>query len=54
VFVPEGVKPTDSVPVLAWWYGGAYVIGEKSLSGSPGALLENTAEPMIVVAANYR
>ena len=46
-------------PVLVWIYGGGYVTGDKTASGSPAGLLQTsytTASPngVVYVAMNYR
>jgi carboxylesterase type B len=49
-------------PVLVWLYGGAYIVGEKSLFGNPAGLLLRSglnsiamASPEVIfVALNYR
>jgi carboxylesterase type B len=54
-------KPTGKkrgAPVLVWIYGGGYVGGYKTSSGSPASLIarsqENGKEGVVYVALNYR
>lgn len=57
VYVPEGVRPGDDVPVLHNFYGGAYSFGNKEMFFNPMGLFdlmhkENGGK--FVVANNYR
>ncbi|CAG9988634.1 unnamed protein product [Clonostachys byssicola] len=58
VYVPQGVKPGDNVPVLHFFYGSAYSFGSKEFLFSPMGLFENMFEQhkgrFIFVANNYR
>lgn len=65
VFVPEnifkkaGECDNRGAPVLVWIYGGGYVEGDKTASGSPSGLLARSEESpssggLIYVAMNYR
>ncbi|KAL7815507.1 alpha/beta-hydrolase [Trichoderma gracile] len=54
----RGPKPTKGAPVLVWIYGGGYVIGDKSMFGTPSELMaasrSNGQDGAIWVAMNYR
>jgi carboxylesterase type B len=65
VFVPENIfNKADGcdkagAPVLVWIFGGGYVDGDKTASGSPSGLLARSEQPpnsggVIYVAMNYR
>lgn len=61
VIVPKSIYDTcgeSSAPVVVWIYGGGYVAGSKTGSGSPATLIsraqENGDEGVIYVALNYR
>jgi carboxylesterase type B len=57
VWVPEGTKKGDNVPVLHWLYGSAYAFGSKDWSGSGMGIydvLKNPEEKFIYVSSNYR
>jgi hypothetical protein len=58
VYVPEGVKPGDDVPVFHWFHGSAYAFGSKDIWTSPMGLFEQMHElhagKFIFVANNYR
>lgn len=62
IYVPRSVLDGGSqVPVVVWFYGGAYVFGSKhqfDISKIPlysgKGLLNVTADPLIFVAGNYR
>lgn len=58
VYVPEGVKPGDNVPVLHFFYGSAYAFGSKEISFNPLGLFDHMFEEhggkFIFVANNYR
>ncbi|EHK46756.1 uncharacterized protein TrAtP1_005268 [Trichoderma atroviride] len=54
----KGVKPTKGAPVLVWIYGGGYVLGDKTMFGTPNDLMAATqtkgSDGAIWVAMNYR
>ncbi|KAL6894883.1 alpha/beta-hydrolase [Trichoderma evansii] len=54
----NGVKPSKGAPVLVWIFGGGYVIGDKTMFGSPNDLMAAThtkgSDGAIWVAMNYR
>ncbi|EGR50072.1 uncharacterized protein TRIREDRAFT_105247 [Trichoderma reesei QM6a] len=54
----RGLKQTKGAPVLVWIYGGGYVIGDKSMFGTPSELMAasqaNGQDGAIWVAMNYR
>lgn len=58
VYVPEGVKPGDQVPVLQYFFGSAYAFGSKDIFFSPMGLFDHMhAQHMgkfIFVVNNYR
>lgn len=58
VYVPEGVRSEDNVPVLQNFYGSAYAFGSKDMFFSPMGLFdlmhEQNKGKFIVVANNYR
>lgn len=56
VYVPEGVKPGDHVPVLHWFFGSAYAFGDKDVLFSPMGLFDGNKiqNDFIFVASNYR
>lgn len=56
VWVPEGVKPGDKLPVLHWVFGSGYAFASKDLSFSPIGLFDRMADnqKFIYVANNYR
>lgn len=58
VYVPDGVKPGDNVPVLHNFYGSAYAFGSKDIMFSAMGLFdrmfEDHAGKFIFVANNYR
>jgi carboxylesterase type B len=58
VYVPDGVRPGDDVPVLHFFYGSAYTFGSKEFLFSPMGLFEHMFEQhrgkFIFVANNYR
>jgi carboxylesterase type B len=43
-----------TVPVLVWIYGGGYIRGSKTITGSPDGLVARAKGGMIYVAMNYR
>ncbi|CAG8894359.1 unnamed protein product [Penicillium egyptiacum] len=43
-----------AVPVLVWIYGGGYISGSKTITGSPDGLIARAKGGMIYVAMNYR
>ncbi|UKZ52962.1 hypothetical protein TrVGV298_006748 [Trichoderma virens] len=51
-------KATKGVPVLVWIYGGGYVLGDKTMFGTPDDLMAATqtkgSDGAIWVAMNYR
>ncbi|KAE9363855.1 alpha/beta-hydrolase [Stipitochalara longipes BDJ] len=60
VVVPESIftKKSSPAPVLVWLYGGGYVSGDKTSSGSPATLIsrsfDNGNKGLVFVAINYR
>jgi hypothetical protein len=56
VWVPEGVKPGDNVPVIHWYFGSAYAFGSKDVSFNPIGLFDHADEDQkfIFVTNNYR
>ncbi|KAJ5104178.1 hypothetical protein N7532_004707 [Penicillium argentinense] len=57
VWVPEGVKAGDNVPVLYWMYGSAYAFGSKDLLVDGMGLMDLIRQPQerfIYVSGNYR
>jgi hypothetical protein len=56
VYVPDNVKPDDSVPVLQWFTGSAFAFGSKEMFLSPLGLFDAMDEEskFILVANNYR
>ncbi|KAE8151623.1 Alpha/Beta hydrolase protein [Aspergillus avenaceus] len=56
VWVPEGVKAGDKVPVLHWLHGSAWAFGSKDLFGDGFGLFDAMDEEgrFIFVASNYR
>ncbi|KAH9984344.1 Alpha/Beta hydrolase protein [Xylariaceae sp. FL0662B] len=56
VYVPEGVKPWDKVPVLHYLFGSAFAFGSKDVLFNPLGLfdLANKDEKFIFVTNNYR
>ncbi|KAK1253983.1 hypothetical protein MKX08_007978 [Trichoderma sp. CBMAI-0020] len=54
----KGVRPTKGAPVLVWIYGGGYVLGDKTMFGTPNDLMAatqtNGSNGAIWVAMNYR
>lgn len=58
VYVPDGVKPGDDVPVLHNFFGSAYAFGSKDIMFSPMGLFdrmfEDHAGKFIFVTNNYR
>jgi carboxylesterase type B len=58
VYVPEGVKPGDRVPVLHNFHGGAYAFGNKEMFFNPMGLFDlmhrQNGDKFIAVASNYR
>ena len=57
VYVPHGIKPSDSVPVLHWLYGSAYAFGGKDFFSNPMGLFDELLskdQPFIFVTSNYR
>lgn len=58
VYVPEGVKPGDDVPVLHNFYGSAYAFGSKGTFFNPLGLFDAgerfNGGRFIAVANNYR
>ncbi|UKZ97137.1 uncharacterized protein TrAFT101_011905 [Trichoderma asperellum] len=54
----KGVKPTKGAPVLVWIFGGGYVLGDKTMFGSPNDLMAamqtKGSDGAIWVAMNYR
>ncbi|KAL2131747.1 hypothetical protein VTI74DRAFT_4647 [Chaetomium olivicolor] len=58
VYVPEGVRPGDNVPVLHYFYGSAYAFGNKESFFNPMGLFDlmhkQNGGKFIAVANNYR
>ncbi|KAH7390187.1 Alpha/Beta hydrolase protein [Cadophora sp. MPI-SDFR-AT-0126] len=59
VIVPESIYTSNkSAPVLVWVYGGGYVYGDKTSTGSPATLIAQSqvdeGEGIVYVAMNYR
>lgn len=58
VYVPEGVRLGDNVPVLHYFFGSAYAFGSKNVMVSPMGLFERmfaeNAGKFIFVINNYR
>lgn len=58
VFVPEGVKAGDKVPVLHYYIGSGYAFGGKDIFNDPSGLFDymkmKGEENFIFVAHNYR
>ncbi|KAI9155470.1 lipase [Paramyrothecium foliicola] len=58
VYVPEGVRPGDKVPVLHYIHGGSYAFGSKEFMYNPLGLFDHMFRQdlgkFIIVANNYR
>ncbi|CCX32815.1 Similar to Carboxylesterase 4A; acc. no. Q8R0W5 [Pyronema omphalodes CBS 100304] len=58
VYVPKlsSCDSKEKLPVLAWWYGGGYMVGSKDQTPIPPGWTNTSigAKPYIFVAANYR
>ncbi|RMZ45496.1 carboxyl ester lipase [Aspergillus flavus] len=57
VWVPEGVREGDDVPVLHWLHGSAFAFGSKDLFGDGFGLMDlimGEENRFIFVASNYR
>ncbi|KAH8898893.1 putative lipase 2 [Thozetella sp. PMI_491] len=56
VWIPQGVKPGDKVPVLHWSYGSGFAFGSKEISASPIGLFGRMSndKKFIFVVHNYR
>ncbi|OGM45680.1 putative carboxyl ester lipase [Aspergillus bombycis] len=57
VWVPEGVREGDNVPVMHWLHGSAFAFGSKDMFGDGFGLMESTKGGegrFIFVASNYR
>ncbi|KNG83713.1 putative carboxyl ester lipase, zebrafish [Aspergillus nomiae NRRL 13137] len=57
VWVPEGVREGDNVPVMHWLHGSAFAFGSKDMFGDGFGLMESTKgrdDRFIFVASNYR
>ncbi|KAB8233433.1 Alpha/Beta hydrolase protein [Aspergillus alliaceus] len=57
VWVPEGVREGDNVPVLHWLHGSAWAFGSKDMFGDAFGLMdliEEKEDKFIFVASNYR
>ncbi|KAE8151363.1 carboxyl ester lipase [Aspergillus avenaceus] len=57
VWVPEGVRPGDNIPVIHWLHGSAYAFGSKDLLTDAMGLMDLIRRPedrFIFVASNYR
>ncbi|KAF2423187.1 alpha/beta-hydrolase [Tothia fuscella] len=46
--------PSLKLPVMAWYYGGAYVVGSKEQRGGAEAFIKAAEGNLIWVAGNYR
>lgn len=53
VWCPAGAGAGEKLPVLLWFYGGAFTIGSSSLETYDGARLA-AEQNVVVVSANYR
>ncbi|KAJ7112034.1 carotenoid ester lipase precursor [Mycena crocata] len=56
VFIPADVRPSAKLPVLVWFYGGFWQIGNSRNTDFRPAVEHSIAlgEPVIIVASNYR
>lgn len=56
VWVPQGIRSGEEVPVLHWFVGGAFAFGSKEMFVSPTGLFDMMDEhtKFIFVANNYR
>lgn len=56
VFRPKGTKPTDKLPVMAWIYGGGFLIGSSGTYNGGKFIDESVAmgQPVVFVSINYR
>jgi len=56
VWVPDGVKPRDKLPVLHWIHGSGFAFASKDISFSPLGLYDRMGDndKFIYVANNYR
>jgi acetyl esterase len=53
IYTPREPKPGEKLPVLVWYHGGGFVIGDLETHDSACRMLANKADCM-VVAADYR
>ncbi len=53
IYTPREPKPNEKLPVLVWYHGGGYVIGDLDTHDSVCRALANEAD-CIVVAVDYR
>ena len=53
IYTPRDLKPDEKLPVLVWYHGGGYVIGDLDTHDSVCRALANEAD-CIVVAVDYR
>lgn len=53
IYTPREPKPEEKLPVLVWYHGGGYVIGDLDTHDSVCRALANEAD-CIVVAVDYR
>jgi acetyl esterase len=53
IYTPRKLKPAEKLPVLVWFHGGGYVIGDLDTHDSACRVLANDAD-CIVVAVDYR
>ncbi len=53
IYTPREPKPDEKLPVLVWYHGGGYVIGDLDTHDSVCRALANEAD-CIVVAVDYR
>jgi len=53
IYTPRELKPAEKLPVLVWYHGGGYVIGDLDTHDSACRVLANDAD-CIVVAVDYR
>lgn len=56
VFRPQGTKPGDKLPVMAWIYGGAYLFGSTGTYPGNRFVADSVSmgKPIIFVSMNYR
>lgn len=56
VWVPEGIKPGEKVPVIHWFFGSAFAFGSKDVSFNSIGLFDRADDEhkFIFVTNNYR